>query len=78
MEIRFWLKEGIVIQLLAKAGELEKNPEPRMKKAGGRIKSGISLVRYNQNLLIQFKFLRIDVKYSVFRIDYMYNCLQLN
>ena len=52
----FWLKEGIVIQLLAKAGELEKNPEPRMKKAGGRIKSGISLVRYNQNLLIQFSF----------------------
>ena len=78
MEIRFWLKEGIVIQLLAKAGELEKNPEPRMKKAGGRIKSGISLVRkYCANCFeaMQFSFSRIELKYLVFRIDYMYTCL---
>ena len=46
---RYWLKEGIIIQLLSKADELVKNKCAFYQKVAKRIRDGLQEVNENQN-----------------------------
>ena len=47
--VRYWLSEGIIQQLMAKARELEKNADVKCKRLAERIFSGVEHVRTNVN-----------------------------